>query len=201
MTEQRSPFTSFELRDIPPGTQHWRELFDSRFLRVYALQGKPRICRIEGVRWLRSANKDESETKLQPALKLSEFEKPLVMNITNSEMLEQLHGADPSAWIGKRIEIYPTKTRFGRDMVDCIRVRDRVPGETASPNGAAKRAKAELSDVVKRHLDSMAAAQDADQLDACSEALVADDTLTESETTFLGKALEKRRGQLREVAT
>ena len=57
---------------------------------------------------------------------------------------------DDKDWPGHRIELYRTKTQFGRDMVDCIRVR--APGTAAKPKPKPKKKpdlKSELNDEVK----------------------------------------------------
>lgn len=57
--------------------------------------------------------------------------KPMVLNKTNCKTIEKklYKTGQVEDWIGKKIEIYTTTTRFGRDMVPCLRVREEVPAE------------------------------------------------------------------------
>jgi len=61
-------------------------------------------------------------------------EKQLVLNGTNWELIVvALREDDSDNWMGKTIELYPTKTQFGSKMVDCIRVRRHRPGPETPP--------------------------------------------------------------------
>jgi hypothetical protein len=51
----------------------------------------------------------------------------LVLNKTNSRRIAQLHGWDTDEWVGKQVTLYVDKTRLGRDVVPCIRVRTNPP--------------------------------------------------------------------------
>jgi len=64
-------------------------------------------------------------------LKFEGKEKSLVVNKTNAKIIASSYGANTDTWVGKQIEIYPDKTMFGTDLVDCIRVR--IPVATAAP--------------------------------------------------------------------
>ncbi len=66
----------------------------------------------------------------------------LVLNLTNANALAMLYGNNIDNWIGKLIELYPTRTQFGSSMVDAVRVRaprlrpppDRLPSDRPPPN-------------------------------------------------------------------
>lgn len=57
----------------------------------------------------------------------SETPKMLILNKTNASSLVTLYGAQANEWTGKRVTIYPTKVPCGREMVDAIRIREKVP--------------------------------------------------------------------------
>lgn len=68
---------------------------------------------------------------------LKGWEKPLACNITNARVIAALHGSfKASAWVGKRIILYPTTTRLKGETVPCIRVRNRKPEGAAIPQSA-----------------------------------------------------------------
>jgi hypothetical protein len=61
-------------------------------------------------------------------------EKQLVLNGTNWDLTAAaLREDDSDNWIGKKIELYATKTQFGSKLVDCIRVRRHRSGPVAAP--------------------------------------------------------------------
>ena len=68
--------------------------------------------------------------KTQIVLSFQGKEKKLGLNITNARMISAQLGDDTDNWVGKEIKIYPTKTDFGGEMVDCIRVVQEMPPET-----------------------------------------------------------------------
>ena len=54
--------------------------------------------------------------------------RPLALNKTNGAAIVSLYGTPKvSEWVGKRITLYPTVTTFGKDTVECIRIRPIVP--------------------------------------------------------------------------
>lgn len=59
-------------------------------------------------------------------------EKKLVLNKTNADSIAQLYGTQAEAWVGKRVTLFPTTTQCGREVVDCIRVRETVPAPVAN---------------------------------------------------------------------
>ncbi len=62
-----------------------------------------------------------------PATYFSKQPKKLVLNKTNGKTIAAIYGGEIRAWTGKRITLYPTKTKCGRETVDCVRVRERAP--------------------------------------------------------------------------
>jgi hypothetical protein len=196
----KTPFDSFEVDELPSELHHWRNAFDSRFLRFSALEGKPRVCTIANVQWLKSSNRNESKRQL--LITLAEYEKPWAINLTNSETIAQLYTDDPRAWVGKRVTLYPTKTKFGPQVVDCIRVRDQAPAEPQQRQPApAQSAPAETKTArrpeVTAYIAAMKEATELAHLDPIEEGLVNADNLTADETQFLAAALAKRQRQLK----
>jgi hypothetical protein len=186
------PFDKFEERELSRDKVHWRSSFDSRYLRHFALNGKPRIVTITKVRELVSSNKKSGESKMQLLITLDAFEKDWAINVTNCDIIEMLYSSpNPRDWVGKRIELYPTKTRGPTgQMVDCIRVRDRVP------EAGARTEKPKHRQEVAQHLHSMKEAQHKDDLAPLAQALTEDQALTPEERELLYGALKKRSDQL-----
>lgn len=210
------PPQDFEETPLSAEDQHWRNGFDSRFLRHTALNGKPMTVTIVDIGNLKSSRvvkregaAPELQTKSQRLIKLAEFDKKWATNITNCEIIETLYGADMHGWIGKRITLYPTKTRGPTGgMVDCMRVRDQVPVadtnveraklnfvDGAKVNNPPKSPKAALTERTQELLKMMGLAGTVGELDDI-EADCSTETFTDEESKLLDKAFAKRRGQL-----
>ena len=58
--------------------------------------------------------------------------KPMIFNTTNCKTVEKLYGPYIEDWAGKRITIFKTQTDFGRDRVDCLRIKDKVEFKATS---------------------------------------------------------------------
>ena len=67
--------------------------------------------------------------KTQITLSFKDKEKQLGLNVTNARLIANELGDDTDMWVGKEIKLYPTKTDFGGEMVDCIRVVQEAPPE------------------------------------------------------------------------
>lgn len=96
-------------------------LYPGRFLKADLLKGKHVTLTIKNIDVEELTGENN---KKEPKVVVSFSERPLeyVMPKTNGFCLKRMFGNDPHSWIGKRITIYPTKTKFGREDVDCIRV-------------------------------------------------------------------------------
>lgn len=186
----QTPFDKFEERELPKDLKHWRNAFDSRYLRVFWLNGKPRVVTITEVRELKSSNKRDSKTQL--LITLAEAEKRWAANVTNCGILEMLAGnPDPRSWVGLKVTLYPTKTRDPSGaMVDCIRVREELPQQSARTEKPKHRQE------VAQYLHEMKEATSLAALGVVIERLGADEELKREEAAFLLEAVEKRRGQL-----
>lgn len=73
------------------------------------------------------------KSEVKPVVYFRETPKKLVCNKTNADSIAIMYGNEASEWIGKRVTLYPTKTQCGRETVDCIRVREKIPAGKAPP--------------------------------------------------------------------
>jgi hypothetical protein len=102
-----------------PGS--YSEMYPGRFLKADMLKGQKvtvTIIQIMGEDLIGENNKTKSEW----VVKIKERPLQLVLNKTNGFCLYRMFGSDPHSWIDKRVTIYPTTTKFGRETLDCIRV-------------------------------------------------------------------------------
>ncbi len=125
---------------------HIRLLYPSLYLGAVDLHDKDVVLTIR--RLVTEELKTERGSEKKPVLYFVETkkaaekagapdkEKRLVLNKTNAFIIAAMHGTETNDWPGKRITLYPTKAvAFGK-TVDCIRVRETVPG-AAEPEPTA----------------------------------------------------------------
>jgi hypothetical protein len=98
----------------------WSELFPNRFLHADLLKGRKVTLTIKNL----DMEVMESDKGKKSAVVAYFVERPLQLgtNKTNGFCLKRMFGNNPRGWIGKRITIFPTQTKFGHDVVDCIRI-------------------------------------------------------------------------------
>lgn len=115
---------------------HFRAMFDSEFAGVWDLDGRDRIVTIAKVEAGTVGGQQGREKSKKAILHFREFSKPFAANVTNAKTIAGLYGSKVEAWVGKRITLYGTTTTFGRETVECIRIRPTVPsGEGESFEG------------------------------------------------------------------
>lgn len=102
-----------------PGS--YSEMYPGRFLKADMLKGQKvtvTIIQIMGEDLIGENNKSKSEW----VVKIKERPLQLVLNKTNGYCLMRMFGSNPHSWLDKRITIYATTTKFGRETLDCIRI-------------------------------------------------------------------------------
>lgn len=65
--------------------------------------------------------KDDTRPKL--ALSFKELNQALILNVTNTKTIAELHGAEIASWHGKKLTLYLSKVPFDGKIVDSIRIR------------------------------------------------------------------------------
>jgi hypothetical protein len=103
----------------------YRLFFDATALSAHHLQGKPQIVVIS--KWIAGKVGHGAKAQKKPVLYFKDRTLPLAVNKTNGAIIAALYGRNLDGWIGKAIEIFPTTTQFGKDIVDCIRVTPKIP--------------------------------------------------------------------------
>ncbi len=104
-----------------------RSMYDKEFLYSFDLQGRDVTVEIERVKGGEVTGTGGKKSK-KPVLYFKGKEKGLALCITNVRVIASIYGSfDSEVWLGKRITLYPTTTTFGKDTVDCIRIRPTKP--------------------------------------------------------------------------
>jgi hypothetical protein len=101
-------------------------MFPSKYLEAADLRGKEHVVEIESIEQDELVG-ENGETIEKWLFKYRGHKKLHVMNVTNGRSIAVMYGDDPHGWIDKAITIYPTKDRYGRKQVDCIRVKETIP--------------------------------------------------------------------------
>ncbi|MGI9569690.1 MAG: hypothetical protein ACR2PH_08130 [Desulfobulbia bacterium] len=100
----------------------------SNFLRAADLQGSTIRLVVSEV-GTHTFDEGTPKQKTQIVLAFQGKEKKLGLNATNAKTIATELGDDTDNWVGKEIKLYPTKTDFAGEMVDCIRVVQDMPPE------------------------------------------------------------------------
>ena len=111
----------------PKAGGHYRLMFPTDYVAAPELQGRDAAVTIKSVSIDEMPLAGTTKKEKRPIVQFEETPKKLVLNKTNAKIIAKLLGVQTAAWIGKRITLYPTTTKFGPDTVDCIRVRDKLP--------------------------------------------------------------------------
>lgn len=108
------------------------DLFPSKYLKASDLNGKAVKLIIVNVELVDIVGKGRKEDD-KPVITFQRCKKELVLNITNGRTLGEHFGDETTRWIDKEIELYPDKTQFQGQIVDCLRVRVPVPAAEGDP--------------------------------------------------------------------
>ena len=98
------------------------DVFPSKFLKSSDVKTKPRIATISGLDF-----EDVGQNKeRKPVLSFENGVKPMVINRTNFETLEEAFG-DSDSWPGHKVKIFCAPTSYQGKRVDGLRVEAIVP--------------------------------------------------------------------------
>jgi hypothetical protein len=104
----------------------YRAMFDRDYIGAWDLKGQDVTLTISRVEAKQLTGQGGAKAK-KPIVFFEGREKGFALNKTNGKTIATMYGTETNEWAGKRITIYPTTTTFGRDTVECIRVRPTVP--------------------------------------------------------------------------
>lgn len=105
------------------------EQFPSKYLKASDLKGakvRVTISRVEA---------EEVGDGKKPVAYFVGKDKGLVLNKTNAMIIASQFGPETAGWEGGEIFVYPGKTQFNGQMVDCLKVEPvlREPGADDEP--------------------------------------------------------------------
>lgn len=109
---------------------HWRTLMEETYLGAWSLKpGEEKVLTIKDMK----SEKVTAQGGVVELCAVAYFTEPgvlpMVLNKTNCDTIEKLyHTGNIFEWVGKKIQIYATTTRFGvKNSVPCLRVRNFIP--------------------------------------------------------------------------
>ena len=94
------------------------DIFPGKLIKTDDLEGQPLVINIQS-RALEEVGTDGSF----PVVRWAGTQLGFVVKKTNGMTIASFLGEETTDWVGKDIELYPTKTQMGGKMVPCIRVR------------------------------------------------------------------------------
>lgn len=153
---------------------HWKQLVNPDFLGAYSLpNGNDLTVTMKSVsrEMVTMAGGKKEECTV---VRLVD-NKPLILNATNSKSIHRLYGPYIEEWAGKRITLHASTTKFGGELVECLRIRPEV----------ARQGKAAITD--ERLKKAIGSIQDGA---FTVEKLNAQFELTESQQVYLNDNLE-----------
>jgi hypothetical protein len=108
----------------------YRLLFPNDYIAAHDLRGKDVTKTIKSVT-VEKLRMTGGRVEKKPVVQFSDTPKKLVLNKTNAKVVAAHHGTDTDKWAGKKVTLYPTTTLFGKDTVDCVRVREKAAARTS----------------------------------------------------------------------
>lgn len=116
------------------------EEFASKYLKAEDLKGKDVALKITEAELVEfDDEKNPGRKKKKVRLSFAKTDKQMILNVTNCDIVAELHGDDTDDWIGQYVTLFPTKVQYGNERVLAIRIRDVAPpipaknGQTAHP--------------------------------------------------------------------
>ena len=95
------------------------DAFPPRFIKSEDLGGQPTTYTISRI----CIEELGAERERKPVVYFNETQGGLVLNRTRWDAIEELFGHDTDNWIGKSLQLYPSKTSFAGKRVPCVAVR------------------------------------------------------------------------------
>ena len=123
------------------------EMVQSKYLKGADIP-EPVIVTIRGVKQVNVA-KEDAEPEYKWAVKFAEFDKPMILNVTNIRIAEKAFGDNTDDWMGKEIELhFDENVSFGGEIVGGLRFRRKqAPAKKLTVDEANKKLKEMQDDV------------------------------------------------------
>jgi len=118
-----------------PETGHWKELFANKNAHIGAHninQGEELTLTIKEVCKGAAVDSNSGADISVPMLKFEEAP-PLILNITNGNVIESMYGAMRADWKGKRVTLYKQIGRSFGGQQELVKIKAQVPPPIEAP--------------------------------------------------------------------
>lgn len=107
---------------------HWKRMINTDYLGAYSLDdGKDMVLTIQSVGKELVVSTGGKKEECVVA-RFAEDVKPMILNRTNLKMIAKIYRTPYiDEWSGKKIQVYQDKTKFGGEIVECLRIRPTAP--------------------------------------------------------------------------
>ncbi len=109
---------------------HWKKLENPDYLGAYALHpGQDLVVQIASVKQEEVYNPSNSKKEICAVAHFSNRDvKPMILNVTNCKMISKIYDTPYiEDWAGKYISIYIAKVKAFGEVVEALRIRNRIP--------------------------------------------------------------------------
>lgn len=109
---------------------HWKKLENPDYLGAYVLQpGQDLVVRIASVKQEEVYNPNNNKKEVCTVAHFSNKDvKPMILNATNCKMISKIYDTPYiEDWVGKWISIYIAKVKAFGEVVEALRIRNRIP--------------------------------------------------------------------------
>jgi hypothetical protein len=108
---------------------HWKKLQNPDYFGAWSIpEGKDIVLTINFVKTEEVVGVGGRKEHLPVLHFKDKGVKPLILNVTNSRTIEGVHGSPYiEDWTGKQIQLYQDVTTFGKEEVECVRIRASIP--------------------------------------------------------------------------
>ena len=107
---------------------HWKKLTNPDYIGAYSIEdGKDLILTIKKV-VQESVTGADGKKEDCIVCYWQENQKPMILNVTNCKTIAKLTKTPfIEKWAGHRVQIYSDTTKFGGEIVECLRIRKEPP--------------------------------------------------------------------------
>ena len=107
---------------------HWKLMVNPNYLGAYSLApGEDMILTIKNI-CQEEVTGPNNKKEVCVVAHFEEKQKPMILNKTNMKVITKLYKTPYiQDWSGKKIRIYATEVKFGKELVDALRIREIIP--------------------------------------------------------------------------
>lgn len=123
------------------------EMLESKYLKQSDVD-QDYIVTIEHIEQVNVAPKDADKDEFKWTVRFEEFDKPMVLNSTNIQLLAKAcDSEDTDDWIGKQVIVYSDpNVSYGGKLVGGLRIKKYSVAKPVAPKGRAQPARSDSQD-------------------------------------------------------